>query len=739
MRPGQACHIFNRDSMKIASDGLARLRFSGSRKIPVILQSEQSECGLACLAMVAGYHDYSTDLLQLRRNHRVSGHGTSLRRLIKIAASMRLEARPLRLEVAELERLAVPCILHWNMNHYVVLSSVSPRGLRIVDPARGERLVSWAEASDSFTGVALELTPAADFAPAQESLSVSLGQLTGRVVGFKRSLLHVLVLALAFNLVGLLLPFYSQWVIDDVLNTSDHGLLTLLGVGFLLATLFSALLGALRSWVLLYLNSTLGIQWATNVFAHLMRLPQAFFESRQIGDIVSRAGAIQDIRRILTTNLVSALLDGALAVLNLVIIAIYSPLLTAVVIGIFALYALLRWSAYGPLRDATERKIHVLAKQETFLLESIRSTLSIKLANLQEDRTARYANAIVDSTNHDIRVQQLSAIFSAAQQFLIGAGHIAVYWIAAAMILDRQFTLGMLVAFASYSSQFLNRGDGLIDSLLQFRMLRLYGERLADIALTGPEEERDEIRSGSLPDGPLTLDRIAFRYGDDEPWIVRKASMRIDPGESVAIVGPSGTGKTTLAKLILGLLRPESGAVRYCGIEISSIGYRNYRSRIAAVMQTDQLFSGTIADNIASFSPDVTQEDIERYATQAGIHDEISAMRMGYQTLVGNDGGLRVSEGQKQRLLLARAICHKPSVLLLDEATSQLDVARENQVAQTLDKLEISRIVIAHRPDTIRRCNRVYLLADGMLRELSAHEIDLVTGKAELRQEASAA
>lgn len=721
--------------MRVSADILQLLYFGGRKRLPIILQSESSECGLACLAMVAGYHGYNIDLLNLRRRHRASSHGITMARLIELAAGMHLQARPLRLELDQLSHLTLPCVLHWNLNHYVVLTEVSTKWARIVDPALGERRVNRSELSESFTGVALELIPGADFSPADQRQRVSLGQLTGRIAGLRQGLTHVLILALVFNILGLLTPFYSQWVIDTVLNTNDNDLLTLLGIAFLIVTLLSALFDALRSWVMLYVSSTIGIQWATNMFSHLMRLPQDFFETRQIGDIVSRIGAIQDIRNSLTTSLISALLDGAFAILSLVIIIIYSPLLALIVTGIFLFYALLRWTAYYPLRSATERSINSAAKQQTILLESIRSTMSIKLGNLQEERTARYANAAVETTNGNVRVQQIAVIFSSLQRFLLGVGSIVVYWVATTMILDKQFTIGMLVAFASYSNQFLSRGDSLLDSWVNLKMLRLYAERLADIALTQPEDAEETQQPGTLQTGELVLEKVSFRYSEDEPWIVRKASIRIAPGETIAIVGPSGAGKTTLVKLIVGLLVPESGDITYGGVSITSLGLRTYRTYVAAVMQSDQLFSGTIADNISSFSLNASQEDIERCASTAGIHDEIKVMPMGYLTLVGNDGGLRVSEGQKQRILLARAICRNPKLLVLDEATSHLDVPREVLVAQALDELHVTRIVIAHRPETIRRCERVYYLAGGMLRQLTPHEVDVVTGTVQPTQE----
>ncbi|WP_414041218.1 peptidase domain-containing ABC transporter [Acidithiobacillus sp. M4-SHS-6] len=704
--------------MKFAQEMLADLRFGFHRAVPMILQSEAAECGLACLAMVAGYHGYAIDLPSLRRRFGSSLKGVNLSQLVRMASALHLESRALRLEPPEISRLKRPCLLHWQGNHFVVLTAVHRRQVVIHDPARGVRVLSWAEFAEGFTGVALELTPAADFQPAQEKAAISLRALTGPVKGLRGALLRIFLLALVLEILGILGPFYLQWVIDEVLVINDHHLLKLLGIVYLSVTVFSALFSALRSWVVIHINATLGVQWAANVFAHLMRLPQDFFEKRHIGDVVSRYGAIQEIRNTITTRLVSASLDGLLGLAILVVIAIYSIRLTAIVLAVFVLYLLLRWMVFYPLRAATERRIYAAAKQQTYLLESIRGIQTLKLFNRESDRTARFSNLLVETTNQNIRVQQFSAIFDAAQKLLIGIGHVVVIWIATLMVMHTEFTVGMLVAYATYASQFLSRGDGLINAWIEFRMLRLYGERLADIALTPPEAHREATYLGTEPSADLALEDIHYRYAETDPWILQELQLRVSAGSSIAIIGPSGSGKTTLAKVLLGLATPERGTITYGGVDVRQLGYPRYRSHVAAVMQSDRLFAGSIADNIAFANPDAPLEEIVDAARLAGIHDEISAMTMGYETLVG-DMGSTLSGGQQQRVFLARALLAKPRILVLDEATSHLDPAREEQVNAHIRALQITRIVIAHRPDTVLQCERIYRLDNGRLVEVA--------------------
>jgi len=707
--------------MRFADEILADLRFGLGRKVPVILQSEASECGLACLAMIASYHGYQVDLHTLRQQFGTSLKGVNLARLIQMAADLRLDGRPFRLELEDLPKLRVPCVLHWGMNHFVVLTKVRKSSVTIHDPARGTRVLSWSEISEGFTGVALELTPAANFQPAALKPAISLRALTGPVQGLGSALVRILLLALVLEILGILGPFYMQWVIDEVLVVNDRSLMTLLGIGYLAVTIFSALFSALRSWVVIHINAILGVQWAANVFSHLMNLPQSFFEKRHIGDVVSRYGAIQNIRRTITTNLVSAVLDGIMGIAILVVIAIYSVELTAIVVGVFVVYLLLRWAAFHPLRAATERHIFASAKQQTYLLESIRGVQTLKLFNRESDRTARFSNLLVETTNQNIRVQQLSALFGAGQQMLVGVGHVVIIWLATLMVMHSTFTVGMLVAYATYASQFLSRGDGLINAWIDLKMLRLYGERLADIALTPPEAHILPVYEGPDPEPNLELQQVSFRYTTEDPWILKGCQLTVKTGQSVAIIGPSGCGKTTLVKLLLGLIAPEEGVIRMGGIDIHKLGLRRYRAMVAAVMQSDQLFAGSIADNIALASPEAHPSEIEQAARMAGIHEQIAAMPMGYRTLVG-DMGSALSGGEKQRIILARALFKKPKVLILDEATSHLDVVRERYINDTVSHLSITRIVIAHRPETILQCQLIYGLAGGTLHAITPEQ-----------------
>ena len=706
-----------------------RLRLgAGLQRVPLMLQTEAAECGLACLAMVAGAHGLATDLPTLRQRFSLSLKGVTLADLVRMADALQFNSRALRAELDELDQLQLPCILHWDLNHFVVLVSVKRGEAVIHDPARGLRRLKMDELSRHFTGVALEVQPAPGFVPATERQRVTLRQLLGPVSGLKRSLAQILVLALALEIFVLLSPFFMQWVVDGVIVSADRDLLVTLGVGFTLLVLVQTATAAARSWAVLVLSATLNLQWLVNVFAHLMRLPVGWFEKRHAGDIWSRFGSVQQIQKTLTTSFIEAILDGALVLLTLAMMLLYSVTLTLVALAAVAGYALLRWAFFRPLREASEEALVFEANQASHFLESLRGMLAIKLFNAQADRQSRFSSLVVDAMNAGIAIRKLELLFAVLHRLLFGLERVGVVWIGALLVMDRHLTVGMLFAFFAYKETFATRVSGLIDKAVELRMLRLQGERLADIVLTAPESDTGVPRPGERGAADIELRNVSFRYADGEPDVLRGVSLKIEAGESVAIVGPSGCGKTTLLKLMLGLHAPDSGEVLVGGVPLARVGQRAWRDSMGVVMQDEPLFSGSIADNICFFSPEPDRAWLEQCARVAAVHEEIEAMPMGYNTLIG-DMGAALSGGQKQRILLARALYKRPRILLLDEATSSLDVDRERVVNHAVRQLALTRVIVAHRPETIASAGRVIALHEGRV----AQDLRSVPGTAPLQ------
>lgn len=700
---------------------MTQLSFSfwRNQRLPVLLQTEAAECGLACLSMVATYWGHKTDIGSMRRRFSVSLKGVTLKGLMAMAQGLALQTRPLKLGMEHLPKLKLPCILHWDMNHFVVLKSVSSKHVVIHDPAVGERRLSLAVLTKHFTGVALELTPSAEFTKKIEVQNYSLLSLMGRVVGLKRGLIQILLLGLSLQVCTLIAPFYMQWLVDEALLAADRDLITVLGCGFLLLAFIQASIGAVRSWVATVLATNLNFQWLGNTFAHLMKLPLPYFEKRHTGDIVSRFGSIQTIQHSLTTQFVVGVIDGFLVIGTFIMMMLYNTTLAAAACVAVTLYILLRWAIFRAIREATAEQIIHAAKQQTHLMESIRGVQSVRLFSRAEERHSSWINALADQFNAELRVSKLSISYQTAYNLLFGAERIIVIWLAALAVLDKQFSVGMLLAFISYKDQFSQRIASLIDKLFELRMMKLHGERVADIVMSEAEVETQDVEIDAQHIVPrIEFRNLSFRYADSEPYVIKDLNLTIPAGQCIAITGPSGCGKTTLMKLLLGLLVPSDGEILIgedkAALPLKHLGMGNYRRLLGTVMQDDSLFAGSISDNICFFDPTPNQEQIAACAQLAAIHTEIMAMPMGYNTLVG-DIGTGLSGGQKQRILLARALYKNPKLLVLDEATSHLDVQNEQAVNASIKQIPLTRVIVAHRPETIGMTERVVVFRQGAI------------------------
>jgi len=687
--------------------------FWRAKRLPVLLQTEAAECGLACVSMIASYWGHAIDIASMRRRFSVSLKGVTLKGLIAIAQGMSLSPRPLKLEMEHLGELQLPCILHWDLNHFVVLKTVTSSHAVIHDPGVGERKLPLADFSKHFTGVALELTPTEGFKKQQETQKFSMLSLMGRVIGLKHGLGQILLLGLALQVCLLVAPFYMQWIVDEALVASDRDLVTVLGLGFLALVVIQTSITAVRSWVTTVLSTSLNFQWFGNAFAHLLKLPLTYFANRHSGDIVSRFGSIQTIQRSLTTQFVEGIIDGVLLLGTLAMMLFYSVKLAGVACITAFLYVLLRFAIFRPLRSATAEQIVHAAKQQTHFLESVRGVQSVRLFHRGEERRNGWMNILADQFNCDLHIAKLSLSYQTANTLLFSGERIIVIWMAALAVIDNDFSVGMLYAFISYKDQFSQRFASLVDKLFELRMMKLHGERLADILLTEPEEDAGDTEidvDGIHPS--IEVRNVSFRYADSEPWILKDLSLTIPAGQSIAITGASGCGKTTLMKLLLGLAEPSQGEILIGGVKIQQLGMSNYRKLIGTVMQEDALFSGSIGDNISFFDPSPRQAEVEASAQLASVHGDIMVMPMGYNTLVG-DIGTGLSGGQKQRILLARALYKNPKLLILDEATSHLDIHNEHAVNVAIKQLSLTRIIVAHRPETIAMAQRVIVLHQG--------------------------
>lgn len=689
------------------------------QKFSTCLQAEAAECGLACLQMILSAHGRHEPLSALRRQFPVGIKGATLKRLVQVAKELDLETRAVTLRLEELSQLRLPCILHWNFNHFVVLSRVGVRTVEIHDPAVGRRTLTMEGVSGQFTGVALELSPTQEFVPAPTARKkIHLSAVAGRISGLRSLLIQIFCLALVLECLGVVGPLIQQVVVDDVLSSSDRELLTVLVVGFALLLVIQTLLHLARTWISIHLTQTFSLQWKGGVFRHMLHLPSRYFEARGLGDLASRFQSISALQAWMTGAAVEAVLDSIMAVVALVMMLLYSPMMSAVTLGALFLFGLVRWVSYTSLREASAERITLAAKENSFFLESIRAYLPIKLFGIEADRYSGWQNSFIAVQNRDLKTARLGMLFSTANKAIFGAENLAVLYLGAALIMGtgsiephaEAFTVGMMFAYFSYKSQFIGRASALIGFYVDYKMLSLHIERVADIV----HEKAESDNHSALPvlsGAPATLELrdVGFKFEGSDAWLFRGINLRVSENERLAIIGPSGVGKTTLLKIILGLERPTEGSVLYGGVKIPFEHSRALRKVCGAVMQEDQLLTGSIADNISMFEAEADQGAIEECARRASIHEDILKMPMGYSTLVG-ELGAGLSGGQKQRVLLARALYRRPRLLVLDEATSSLDTTSERAVIASLRELAMTQIVVAHRPDTIASADKIFNL-----------------------------
>lgn len=697
---------------------LGELNFSGRRRLPVVRGVEAAECGLACMTMISCYHGHDVDLNGLRQRFPVSMAGATLRNLMQLAGQIGFTSRALRVELDDLPQLQTPAILHWDLDHFVVLKEVRLNRAVIHDPAQGVRTLTVAELSRHFTGVALEVEPAAAFTPVKARLPVGLTDLWGKMTGLWPALLQVFGLSLALQIVTFAAPFQMQLVIDEGVMRGDTDILLVIALAFMGLLVIQTAIEALRNWLLQVFGQLLSFQMVGNVVHHLMRLPTEWFEKRAVGDILSRVGSATAIQDILTRGVMGALIDGMMAIAAIVILIVYSPTLAAVVVMGVAINIGVALALFPAMRARSEQEIIARAREQTQIMETVRAAGTIKIMGREVEREGAWRNLFANTVNTSVAVGKVQIGLSATQMFVTGMQTIVVLYLGARMITAAEgFSLGMLIAFLSFRQTFSDRSVALINQAIQFNFISLHLERLADIVTAAPDTATNGGFMLNKVGGSIALQNISFSYGAGERAIFENLNMDIRPGEYVAITGPSGGGKTTLLKILLGTRNPTEGRIELDGDVAAPERWRAWREHVGLVAQDDRLLSGSIADNISFFDPDLDMERVREAAVAARIHEEISLMPMHYLSLVG-DMGSTLSGGQKQRILLARALYRRPSILILDEGTANLDVETESILAERISAMSITRIVVAHRPALLHRADRVLELRGGTLKEI---------------------
>jgi ATP-binding cassette subfamily B protein RaxB len=715
------------------------------------MQNEANECGMACLTMIANYHGNGINLSELRIGLNNDGQGVTLKTIIEQAAHLGLSSRALKVPLEELDQLQCPAVLHWNFSHFVVLNKVTNKGIYIADPALGKRFVPSKELDQSFTGVALELSPNQDFTKVKPERGLRLRDFAQHALGIKRQLLMLLGLSLLLQLFSVVSPFYMQTVVDEVLVKADEALLTALALGFALVLAIDTITQFLRERLMLIFSMRFSLFLSSSVFSHLLSLPIPYFIRRHMGDIVSRFDSVQHIRELITSGIVTAIIDGLMALITLAVMFAYSIKLTLVVMAVVAVYGVVRWLFFYPVRRLNKETLYADAEQQTYFMQSIRAIRTLKLGNTTSTTHARWLNKLTLAMNKRIHLANWNIRFTTINKLLFGIENLVVIYLAALLVLEQSMTVGMLFAFISYKTRFVDAMSSLIEKWIEFKMLSVHLQRVSDIVLTDPELSKplqakqsmhiskiakstpgtisaaDKETSLAPAHGDLAnnsavhveVNNLSFRYGADLALVFEKVSFALQAGQSLAIIGQSGCGKSTLLNCLLGLLKPSSGEIVIHGQRLTAENRSAHG--IATVLQDDQLLSGSILQNISQFDDNINIEKAVACAQIACIHNDIMGMTMQYQTTIG-DMGDALSGGQKQRLLIARALYQQPQLLLLDEASSHLDAATERQLNHHLQQLNITKIMIAHRSETIASAQHIIELSKTGVESISASQ-----------------
>lgn len=679
------------------------------------VQSEVSECGLACLSICSSILGAELDMSTLRRKYHNSQRGVDLNQLIALAGALDMQCRPVRCEPEDLQHLSTPAILHWRLNHFVVLEGVRRGRFHIIDPAHGSMTLTRAELAEAFTGVAVEASTTPSFRARKQRSPLNIWSMLRFRDGVGTALFHTLVYSLLLQGFVLLSPFFMQLAVDEGVIRSDKGFLVALALGFAAVAVFNGLAEALRGITLQRASALMGWDMSRRLFHHLVSLPLTWFHRRRLADALSRMESIDPIRQLIANGLIGALLDGALAIGILVFMFIYSPAMTGVAIISSVLYVLLKLASLPMSMKFGMASLQASIAERGTRIETLRAMQSVKTMGGEFARESLWANKYADLVRTSLNSAYLQLGIGASRTLLDGLSLVVIVYLGTLAVLNSELTIGALYAFVAYRQQLSNRIATLVDQCISWRLTELHSDRIADIALHPSEEgfSKDPSRA-ELIQGHLQLRSVYFQYAAQEAPVLKDITLDVTPGEFVAITGPSGCGKSTLIKILNGLYPPSAGEVLYDGTSIVSWGARVVRQRMGVVMQDDELLTGSILENVTFFAERPDIDLAWRCLDMAAIREEIHRMPMQLETLVG-DMGSTLSGGQKQRLLLARALYRQPAILVLDEATANLDLARESGIHDALSQLKITRILITHRPDTLRLANRLIRMDAGRI------------------------
>jgi ABC-type bacteriocin/lantibiotic exporter with double-glycine peptidase domain len=665
-----------------------------------------------------------TPVAECRERMDVGQGGVTALAIVQAARALGLRVRSWRLAPDELAAVALPAIVHWQGNHFVVVERWSPQSVIIVDPAIGRRRLSAEAFAEGFSGVVLTFAADPTVAPRRAATQPSWFAYLRPILALPAArglLARAIGLSLLLQLFGLALPLTVAFVIDHVLPGRQIDILPLLGAGILLLVLIQALLSHGRALVLIQLQLYLDGHLMQRFFAHLLRLPLRFFQERTAGDLHQRLESNTTIREVVTGYLLATVFDGTLALVYLGIVLFQAPVFGFLVLAIGLMQVLLLARFAPTLHALTQQDLVAQANEQGHLVEVLTGINTIKAAGGEQWAFARWSGLFQQSLQIGGRRSSLAAQLDTTLEALSMLAPLLLLWVGAWMVLGGMLSAGTMLGLTVLAIACLAPLRSIVIHAQQLQLIRAHLDRLIDVMEVRPEQAGQIVQPAPRPSGRIELRDISFRYATQTPLVLRDISLTIEAGQRVVIVGRTGSGKSTLARLLLGLYPPSTGTISYDGRALQDVDCQSLRSQFGVVPQETFIFSGTIRQNIALHEAGMSLEQVVRAAQQAAIHEDIMQLPMGYDTmLIGGDGGL--SGGQRQRIALARALVRQPAILLLDEATSHLDRQTEWLVEQNLSKLAGTRIVIAHRLSSIRQADMIVVLHHGQLVEQGTHE-----------------
>ncbi|MHA7680847.1 ABC transporter transmembrane domain-containing protein [Cupriavidus sp. PET2-C1] len=696
------------------------------RRFALVEQAEEMDCGAACLAMICRHHGIPMTLGKLRELANVTTQGATLDSLARAGESLGFTTRGVQCTHDSLLGFELPFIVHWEGYHYVVVYGVSKRWVWVADPALGFRKMGVEEFERGWSGTCLLFTSGESMAQLAVARSPWL-RFIGYLAPYKRILAHLFMATFVIQVLGVVPPLIIQNILDGVVVHQNMGLLNLLILGLIVSSVFSQLMSSVRAYLANFMVRNMDFAMMSHFFKHTMSLPFSFFAKRKTGDIFARFQENQTIRAFLTESTVTTALNLLMVFIYFTIMFLYNVKMTLVLIAFVIPIAILTIVATPKVKAFAREVFTTTTDARSYLMEALGGVETVKGMGIERPVRLKWEKKYAKALEVQYRAQAFHILVGLASQLLNAATTIAVLWVGANLVLQRELTVGQLIAFNAFMGSVLAPLMGLVALWGQLNDAGVAMERLGDVLDLDPEQKPEELASRvMLPDlqGEINLEGVYFRYGGAEtPYVLENISFSIKPGELLAIVGRSGSGKTTLAKMLVGFYVPTEGKITVDGYDLGVIDKEYYRAQIGYVMQSNLLFSGTIAENIACGDDSPDRRHIEEVAKMADAHAFISKLPLGYEQVVG-ERGVGLSGGQIQRLCIARALYHDPRLLVFDEATSALDTQSESNILGNMQEILQGRtaVIIAHRLSTIMRADKILVLYEGAIVEQGRHE-----------------